>query len=131
MWKLFTISFNFVFIFSIYFSNQIFNTLFPGDVTFYDSDKGVKRMLYNGFIFTQHFTKKDKVHWRCLLFRQTKCKARARTSVTKPSFVAFSEKNHNHDTDIYSVNQRKFKIVKNCRKVFLKESDIRVQEYQY
>lgn len=88
-------------------------------------------MLYNGFIFTQHFTKKDKVHWRCLLFRQTKCKARARTSVTKPSFVAFSEKNHNHDTDIYSVNQRKFKIVKNCRKVFLKESDIRVQEYQY
>ena len=84
-------------------------------------------MLSNGFIFTQHFTKKNKVHWRCLLFRQTKCKARARTSLIKPTYVAFSEKCHNHENDAYTVNQRKYKIVKKYKKFDYKLEEIEIK----
>lgn len=76
------------------------------EASFVDTNRGGRKLMYNGYTYTKDRQTSTSCNWRCSLARQSRCRARAITKeLDGTEFVRLSGSDHTHDTesDTYSI----------------------------
>ena len=67
--------------------------------------KGHRRLIYGGNIFIKHAEMNGKTHWKCLLARSYKCKAKISTLNSNKQTGMVKELMHTHGLEAFKKRQ--------------------------
>jgi len=101
-YKIYTIKNFFIFIyflFIIFYFCQIYSYLFSSNskmASFVDSQKGGKKLIYEGHLYQKHFERGQDIYWRCDLYKSTHCSGRAKTRSLEENTAVELGNQHNH-----------------------------------
>lgn len=78
---------------------------------YYQNERGVARVFFNGFFYRLNNKAAAKIHWSCDRRSSSKCRASLTTSPKSPYTATLCKSEHNHDIDAYSKTE-KFTLMK-------------------
>nr|CAD2191233.1 unnamed protein product [Meloidogyne enterolobii] len=64
--------------------------------SFVDSQKGGKKLIYEGHLYQKHFERGQDIYWRCDLYKSTHCSGRAKTRSLEENTAVELGNQHNH-----------------------------------
>lgn len=70
-----------------------------------ESDKGHRRLIYGENVFIKHAEKNGKIHWKCLLSKSHKCRAKMSTVDYNRQTAMVKQSVHSHGLEAFKKKQ--------------------------